>query len=55
VTQVTGAQSSVRAAAATTARIDVELADSELKAPRAGRVQYRVAQPGEILGGGGRC
>lgn len=54
VTQVTGAQLSVRAAAATTARIDVELADSELKAPRAGRVQYRVAQPGEILGGGGK-
>ena len=24
------------------------------KAPRAGRVQYRVAQPGEVLGAGGK-
>lgn len=53
-TQVTGAQANVRALEATMARIDVELADSELKAPRDGRVQFRVAQPGEVLGGGGR-
>lgn len=53
-TQVTGAQANVRALEATLARIDVELADSELKAPRDGRVQFRVAQPGEVLGGGGR-
>lgn len=53
-TQVTGAQSSVKAADATIARIDAELADSVLKAPRDGRVQYRVAQPGEVLGGGGK-
>ncbi len=25
-----------------------------MKAPRAGRIQYRVAQPGEIVGSGGR-
>jgi len=53
-TQVTGALASVKAAEATTARIDTELADSVLKAPRDGRVQYRVAQPGEVLGGGGK-
>jgi len=53
-TQVTGAQSSVKAAEATTARVDVELADSDLKAPRDGRVQYRVAQAGEVLGAGGK-
>ena len=53
-TQVTGAQANVRALEATIARIDVELADSELKAPRNGRVQFLVAQPGEVLGGGGR-
>ncbi|MCH8179691.1 MAG: efflux RND transporter periplasmic adaptor subunit [Proteobacteria bacterium] len=53
-TQVTGNASSVKAAEATLARIDVELADSELKAPRDGRVQFRVAQPGEVLGGGGK-
>ena len=52
--QVVGARSSVDAAAATVARIDADLADSTLKAPRDGRVQVRVAQPGEVLGGGGR-
>jgi HlyD family secretion protein len=53
-TQVTGAQSSVAAAKASVARVDADLADSLLKAPRAGRVQYRVAQPGEVLGAGGK-
>lgn len=53
-TQVTGAQSSVAAARASVARVDADLADSLLKAPRAGRVQYRVAQPGEVLGAGGK-
>ncbi len=53
-TQVTGAQSNARAMEATLRRIDVELAESELKAPRDGRVQYRVAQPGEIVAAGGR-
>ncbi|MEJ1589538.1 HlyD family efflux transporter periplasmic adaptor subunit, partial [Escherichia coli] len=28
--------------------------DSELKAPRDGRIQYRVAEPGEVLAAGGR-
>ncbi len=53
-TQVGGARSSVAAAEATMARIDAELADSVLTAPRDGRVQYRVAQPGEVLGAGGK-
>lgn len=53
-TQVDGAQSSTKAAAATLARMDVELADSELKAPRDGRVQLRVAEAGEVVGAGGR-
>jgi HlyD family secretion protein len=44
----------VRALQATLARIDVELADSELKAPRDGRVQFRVAQPGEVAAAGAR-
>ena len=52
--QVSGALSNVRALQATLARIDVELADSELKSPRDGRIQFRVAQAGEVLGGGGR-
>lgn len=52
--QVTGARSSVTAAEATVARIDVDIADSALKSPRDARVQYRVAQPGEVLGAGGK-
>ncbi|NII11814.1 HlyD family efflux transporter periplasmic adaptor subunit [Oleiagrimonas sp. C23AA] len=52
--QVTGTRSSVDAARATVARIEADIADSELKAPRAGRVQYRVAQPGEVLAAGGK-
>ncbi|AZS80604.1 MULTISPECIES: HlyD family secretion protein [Achromobacter] len=49
-----GAQSAVNAALATIARIDADITDSELRAPRAGRVQYLVAQPGEVLGAGGK-
>ena len=52
--QVVGARSSIDAATATVARIDADIADSVLKAPRDGRVQVRVAQPGEVLGAGGR-
>lgn len=52
--QVIGAQSSVEAAAATIKRIEVDIRDSELRAPRDGRVQVRVAQPGEVIGAGGR-
>ena len=53
-TQVTGARSAVRATSATIARIDADLADCELRAPRDGRVQYRVAEPGEVIGAGGK-
>ncbi len=52
--QVTGAQANVKALEATLERIDVELADSALKAPRDGRVQYLVARPGEVVAAGGR-
>ncbi|WP_432260656.1 HlyD family secretion protein [Cupriavidus sp. TMH.W2] len=52
--QVTGAQSAVAATQATIARIGADIEDSELKAPRDGRVQYRVAQPGEVLAAGGK-
>ena len=51
---VTGSDSSVAAAMATVQRIDVELQDSTLTAPRDGRVQFRLAQPGEVLGAGGK-
>lgn len=52
--EVTGARSTTEAAEATIARIEADIADSQLKAPRDGRVQYRVAQPGEVLGNGGK-
>ena len=52
--QVAGAKSGVAASEATIARIEADIADSELKSPRDGRVQYRVAQPGEVLAGGGK-
>ncbi len=52
--QVVAAQAQVAAVAATIERIQADLADSVLKAPRDARVQYRVAQPGEVLPAGGR-
>lgn len=52
--QVIDAEASVEAMQATVARIDADLRDSELKAPRDGRVQYLVAQPGEVVAAGGR-
>ncbi len=53
-TQVVGAQATVTAAEATVARVQADITDSALVAPRDGRVQYRVAQPGEVLGAGGK-
>jgi HlyD family secretion protein len=52
--QVAGARSTVAAADATIARIQVDIKDSSLVAPRDSRVQYRIAQPGEVLGAGGK-
>jgi len=53
-TQVAGARSTATAAEATVARIRADIEDSALTAPRAGRVQYLIAQSGEVLGGGGK-
>lgn len=53
-TQATGARATVAAAEATVARAKADIDDSALTAPRSGRVQYRLAQPGEVLGGGGK-
>jgi len=52
--EVVGAQSSVAAAKATVARVEADIADSALKAPRDGRIQYRIAQIGEVVGAGGK-
>jgi len=53
-TQVVGARSAVSAAEASVTRIKADIDDSAMKAPRNARVQYRIAQPGEVLAGGGK-
>ncbi|WP_058910560.1 HlyD family secretion protein [Entomohabitans teleogrylli] len=53
-TSIIQAQTRVEAAQATERRITADIEDSSLKAPRDGRVQYRVAEPGEVLSAGGR-
>ncbi len=52
--EATGTAASVKAAEATIARIQADIDDSTLKAPRSGRIQYRIAQPGEVLAAGGK-
>ena len=52
--QVVGAEANVAAARATIQRIEAEIEDSSLKSPRDGRVQYRIAEPGEVVAGGGK-
>jgi HlyD family secretion protein len=52
--QVIDAKAAVEAADAAIESIDADLDDSVLRSPRRGRVQYRVAQPGEVLSAGGR-
>lgn len=52
--QQVGADSVVQAAKATVNRVQADIDDSQLIAPRDGRVQFLVAQPGEVLGAGGR-
>jgi len=52
--QVVDAQARITAAQATIQRIQADIDDSALKSPRDGRVQFRIAQPGEVLSAGGR-
>ena len=52
--QVVSANAGVTASEAAIARVEADIQDSQLKSPRDGRVQYRVAQPGEVLAGGGK-
>ncbi|HLT02035.1 MAG TPA: HlyD family efflux transporter periplasmic adaptor subunit [Geminicoccaceae bacterium] len=51
--QVIDAEAAVDAAKATVERIQADIDDSELRSPRNGRVQFRVAEPGEVLQAGG--
>ncbi len=52
--EVIAAEAAVVAVQAKIERLKVDLDDCTLKSPREGRVQYRVAQPGEVLNAGGR-
>ena len=52
--EVIGAQAQLDAARATIERIQADIDDSMLSSPRDGRVQYRAAEPGEVLAAGGR-
>ena len=52
--QVIDAGAAVEAARAAIDSIDTEIADGTLKSPRDGRIQYLVAEPGEVLAAGGR-
>lgn len=52
--RIVDADAVIEAAEATIERIQVEIDDSALRSPRDGRVQYLVAQPGEVVAGGGR-
>ncbi|WP_341645223.1 HlyD family secretion protein [Thauera sp. SDU_THAU2] len=52
--QVEQAEAAIQATLAVVARLETELEDGVLKAPRGGRVQYRIVQPGEVVGGGGK-
>lgn len=53
--QTSSAESTVAARGATVQRIEADIRDSVLTSPRDGRVQYRIAQPGEVLAAGARA
>lgn len=52
--QVVDATAAVESARAAIESIEAEIDDATLRSPRDGRVQYRIAEPGEVLGSGGR-
>ncbi len=52
--QLNTAERGVEAANALVVQYEAQVADATLTAPVLGRVLYRLAQPGEVLGGGGK-
>lgn len=52
--QFIAAESQVIAAEATVNRVQADIKDANLIAPVAGRIQYRIAEPSEVLGAGGK-
>src|SRR5262245_40777965 len=52
--QVASADASIQSAGATIEKFKAEIADTVLKSPRVGRVEYRLVEPGEVIPGGGK-
>jgi len=51
--QIRDAEAQIEAERASVSRIRADLGDLALEAPTSGRVQYRLAEPGEVLAAGG--
>ena len=49
-----GAKANIQAADADIARVQADIDDSSLIAPLGGRIQYRIAEPGEVMSAGGK-
>ena len=54
VAHLNAAKAQIVAGQAGVARLKSQIDDSTLVAPRRGRIQYKLAQPGEVLSAGGR-
>ncbi len=54
IADAAGADANIQAMAAEIARIQADVDDSRLTAPIDGRVQYRIAEAGEVISAGGR-
>lgn len=54
IARLNTAERGVEAANALVAQYETQIADATLTAPVLGRILYRLAQPGEVLGGGGK-
>jgi HlyD family secretion protein len=52
--RLASSDAAIQRADAAVEQLQVVLKDTVLKTPRAGRVLYRLAEPGEVLGAGGR-
>lgn len=52
--QFIAAESQVTAAEATINRVKADIKDANLIAPVTGRIQYRISEPSEVLGAGGK-
>jgi HlyD family secretion protein len=52
--QVASAEAAIQSATATIDKFKAEIADTMLKSPRSGRVEYRLVEPGEVIPAGGK-